>query len=421
MATVWKIKGLLPYIVMIFMNAFVDLGHKIVIQNTVFKAYDGELQIVLTAVVNGLILLPFLLFFTPSGFVADRYGKTRVMRMSAWAAVAVTALITLCYYQGWFWAAFGMTFLLAVQSAFYSPAKYAYIKYLAGTDRLVAANGVVQATVIIAILAGTFLFSILFEQRYSAVTVGGDNDILTATLLAMAPLGWLLLINSLIELVVAYRLPTLDTPNEKLTFEWRAYLRGADIKAHLAPAWGSYSLRLPMLGVAVFWSVSQVMLAAFPAFAKLNLSIANTVVVQGMLAVTGVGIAIGSLLAGRLSVAVTDVRLLPVAALGLSACLFLVPYLQSVWGHCVNFLAIGVCGGIYVVPLNALIQFHAPEREIGGILAANNFIKTIAMLLCLILTVVFARVGYEADRLLFGVALLAMLGCGYTAAKLSRR
>ncbi|MGB1110938.1 MAG: hypothetical protein ACPG4N_11315, partial [Gammaproteobacteria bacterium] len=63
---------------MIFLNAFVDLGHKIVIQNTLFKSYDGDTQIILTAVVNALILLPYVMLFTPSGYLADKYPKARV-------------------------------------------------------------------------------------------------------------------------------------------------------------------------------------------------------------------------------------------------------------------------------------------------------------------------------------------------------
>lgn len=92
------------------LNAFVDLGHKIIIQNTIFKIYDGSEQVILTAIVNALILLPFILAFSPSGFVADKYCKPQVMRYSAWAAVLLTLLITLGYYQGWFWFSFAMTF-----------------------------------------------------------------------------------------------------------------------------------------------------------------------------------------------------------------------------------------------------------------------------------------------------------------------
>jgi len=63
MQDVLKIKGFLPYILVLFINAFVDLGHKIVIQNTIFKMYDGQAQVILTAIVNALILIPFILLF----------------------------------------------------------------------------------------------------------------------------------------------------------------------------------------------------------------------------------------------------------------------------------------------------------------------------------------------------------------------
>ncbi len=89
----WRFAGFLPYVTMIFLNAFVDLGHKIVIQNTLFKTFDGETQIILTAVVNALILLPFVLLFTPSGYLADKYPKHQVMRVGAWIAVLITTVV----------------------------------------------------------------------------------------------------------------------------------------------------------------------------------------------------------------------------------------------------------------------------------------------------------------------------------------
>ena len=156
-----KLKGFIPFILIIFLNAFIDLGHKILIQNTVFKIYDGQTQIILTAIVNGLILLPFILLFSPAGFFSDHYRKPLIMKMTAALAVILTLAITLAYYNGWFQLAFAMTFLLAIQSAFYSPAKYGYIKELVGKGQLTVANAVVQALTIVAILAGVFIFSIL--------------------------------------------------------------------------------------------------------------------------------------------------------------------------------------------------------------------------------------------------------------------
>jgi hypothetical protein len=120
------------YLVVLFINAFVDLGHKITIQNTIFKIYDEQTQIILTTLVNGLVLLPFVLFFTLSGYLSDRFAKPTIMRWSAFAAVLITLGITYSYYQGEYVLAFGFTLLIAIQSAIYSPAKYGYIKECLG-------------------------------------------------------------------------------------------------------------------------------------------------------------------------------------------------------------------------------------------------------------------------------------------------
>ena len=60
MSQIIRTKGALSYLMVVFLNAFLDLGHKITIQNTILKVYDGEHQIILTAILNALILLPFI-------------------------------------------------------------------------------------------------------------------------------------------------------------------------------------------------------------------------------------------------------------------------------------------------------------------------------------------------------------------------
>ena len=92
MARLTRIGGFIPYMIILFLNAFIDLGHKIIIQNTIFKTYDGQDQIVLTAIVNALILLPFILLFSPAGFLSDKYPKPRVIRYTALAAVGAVRL-----------------------------------------------------------------------------------------------------------------------------------------------------------------------------------------------------------------------------------------------------------------------------------------------------------------------------------------
>jgi acyl-[acyl-carrier-protein]-phospholipid O-acyltransferase / long-chain-fatty-acid--[acyl-carrier-protein] ligase len=409
MGQLFRIAGFLPYISMIFLNAFVDLGHKIVIQNTLFKTYDGDAQILLTAIVNALILLPFVLLFTPSGFMADRFPKHRVMRVSAWVAVGVTLAITFFYYLGWFWAAFAMTFLLAVQSAFYSPAKYGYIKELVGKESLAAANGWVQATTTTAILSGIFFFSVLFEGRLAGMGYTTPDDVMGL----IAPLGWVLVAGALVEVVLAYRLPQKSL-GTAMRFAWPDYASGRYLRRNLRAAWDNQVIWLSIVGLAIFWALAQVVLAAFPAFAKETLGETNTVVIQGLLAFTGIGIILGSVVAGKVSRNHIEIGLIPVGALGIAAALFVLPGLGSAWAHGLNFFLLGFLGGIFLVPLNALIQFNAGEEGLGRVLAANNFIQNTVMLAFLGLTVLAAYLQVGGLAVLAALAVIALGGAAYT-------
>ncbi|MDB6063220.1 MAG: acyl-[ACP]--phospholipid O-acyltransferase [Verrucomicrobiaceae bacterium] len=409
-----KLRGISPYLMAMFLNAFVDLGHKIIIQNTIFKIYDGSEQVVLTAIVNALILLPFILLFSPAGFISDRFPKNKVMRNSAWVAVVITSLITVCYYQGWFWGAFALTLALGAQAAIYSPAKYGYLKPLVGKERLAEGNGAVQAVTIVAILAGTFVYSIFFERRYDLLGAYSEAEILRA----IAPLGSLLILNSVLELVLTYRLPQIEQGDTQLRFMFSDYLRGRALRDNLQPLKNSAVIRLSIIGLAVFWAVSQVMLAAFPAFAKDSLGIHNTVLLQGILAASGLGIILGSIIAGKWSTRHIETGLIPVGALGITLGLLWLPALHSVTAHCINFFFIGVMGGLFIVPLNALIQFHAGEHEMGKVLSANNLVQNIAMLAFLIVTALAAVMGVSTTVLLLMIAIVALIGTGYTVIKL---
>ncbi|WP_447527934.1 MFS transporter [Vreelandella sp. TE19] len=412
MQRVLQTKNAWPYLVAIFLNAFVDLGHKIVIQNTLFKSFEGTTQIALTALVNGLILLPFILLFTPAGHAANAFPKVRVLRLSAWGAVAVALGITAAYYAGLFWLAFAMTLLLAIQSAFYSPAKYGLIKGLFGKQRLAEANGVVQAITITAILTGTVAFTALFERWASASASPGQM------LTSVAPLGWLLVVNSVIQALLLYRLP-LDPPVEPANEdEAQRPMGGRTRWRNLKVVARQPVLRLSIIGLATFWSVGQVLLAAFPAYAKGALNIDNTLVLQGILAASGVGIALGSMLASRFSRNRIETGLIPVGALGVALGLGCLPLLSTPLSQALNFVFIGTMGGLFIVPLNALIQFHADERELGTVLAANNWFQNLAMLGFLIITALMALAGFDSRYLLLLIAAVALLGGAYTVVKL---
>jgi len=414
MMSLFKFRGFLPYIIVVFLNAFVDLGHKIIIQNTVFKVYDGQEQIILTAIVNALILLPFILLISPAGFCSDKYPKNKVIRISAWVAVGVTLCITLFYYLGWFWPAFAMTFLLALQSAFYSPAKYGFIKELVGKDNLAGANGLVQATTTIAILAGIFIFSILFEQFLAGTTYDSTSSLL----MNIAPIGWGLVAFSIIELGLAYKLPQKHPVDDGMKFKLKEYTSGHYLKSNMRAVLDREVIFLSIIGLAIFWAISQVMLAAFPAYAKETLDITNTIIIQGILACAGMGIMLGSIIAGRISKTHIETGMVPVGSIGIALCLLILPGLGNAYLQGLLFLSWGLFGGFLLIPLNALIQFHAQEDELGRVLAGSNLIQNTVMLSFLGLTVLFTYNGMNSLGLFNILLVVAIVGTIFTVYKL---
>ncbi len=414
MDRLFKTAGFIPFSLIIFLNAFVDLGHKILIQNTIFKIYDGQTQIILTAIVNGLILLPFILLFSPAGFLSDRNPRPKVIKYSSMVAVGLTLLITLSYYLGWFYLSFSLTFLLAVQSAFYSPAKYSYIKELSGKERLTSANALVQALTIVAILLGIFVFSMLFEGRLSDTSYSSEVQIIQL----IAPIGWVLVACSLLEFMFALQLPTGEAPTAAGDFNWKEYTQGQQLKTNLNKLLSNRTIWLSIVGLSSFWGISQVVLATFPAFAKEIMGESNTVVIQGILACSGIGIIIGSLLAGRASKHHIETGLIPLGALGIVVALFLLPQLNSISLLIADFILLGVSGGMFIVPLNALIQFHAKDQELGTILAGNNWVQNVVMLSFLGLTVLFALNGASSISLFHLLTVAALAGAIYTVWKL---
>ena len=397
------------FVPMVFLNAFVDLGHKIVIQNTIFKLYDGGTQVALTAVVNALILLPFVLLLSPSGFVSDRFPRAKVMQISAWVAVVLTVAITICYYQGWFWPAFAMTFLLAVQSAFYSPAKFGYIKDLVNNHELTDANALIQATSTIAILAGTLLFSILFEQRLAA-DANWQN---VGVLITIAPVGWFLVAGSLAEVYLAYRLPLIAAVNNDEKYALNEYLRGRYLKRNLQAIKDNQQIWLSIVGLAIFWSIAQVLLAAYPSFVEESMGVSDTVPIQAAMACAGLGLMLGSWIASELSRGRIEVGLISIGAFGVAIAAFIIPASDSLAVHGLAFVGLGTLGAMFIVPLNALIQYHAKPADRSRVLAANNFVQNIVMLSFLGITVLVSHLGIESRHLLFSMVVVAILGAAY--------
>ncbi len=401
MKEMFKIKGTYAYVIALFLNAFTDLGHKIIIQNTVFKMYDSQMQIVLTAIVNALILLPFIMVFTPAGFLADKFPKNKVMTYSAVLAVILTLCITLSYYMGWFEVAFGLTFLLATQSAIYSPAKYGYIKELVGNKYISAGNAAVQATTMVAIMAGMGIFSFLFEWQLTEYQSADD------ILREIAPLGWLLVLNSLGELYLISTLPNKQRVPSERKFNFKKYLSGYYLRKNMKTITRKRPILISIFALSIYWGVSQVAIAVFPEYAKSVLQISNTVYVNGVLGLTILGIIVGSILAARFSKYYINMGLVPTSAFGMALSLLFIPVFDHIEEIAVLFFTFGLFSGMFIVPLNAFIQKHAPGVHLGTILAGNNFIQNIFMVVLLGFTTYLAYFeGLNASTLFYAIAAL---------------
>ncbi len=406
MFSLFKIRGFLPYLAIMFINASVDLAHKITIQNVLLKTFEGDTQTILTALINTMILLPFIFLFSPSSFINEKFSRTNVIRYSSLAAVAISGLICVCYFIGQFYWAFGFTLLLAMQSAIYSPAKYSIIKSIVGTEKLGSANGVIQALTIVAILFSSFAFSFYFEQFY---VVSDDPNVV---LQSVSAVGVALVVLSALEAVFAWKIPFYpqDTDEKAEKFSVAKYLSLGYLKENIQTTKANKNIWLSIIGLSLFWGVSQVIAAAFPAHYKANFGSDNALIIQGILAVSGIGLVLGSYIAGKMSDYHIEHGIVPVGALGLFFALFGLTVATNNSLLMLCSLGFGVAGGLFIVPLNATIQYFAPQATSGRIMAGNNFVQNIFMVGFLLLSILLVKLSVSTTGLFLFTAAVCLLG-----------
>ncbi|MDR2151867.1 MAG: acyl-[ACP]--phospholipid O-acyltransferase [Helicobacteraceae bacterium] len=404
MGALLKIKGFLPFLIVMFVNASVDLAHKITILNTLQKCYSGETLVLLSAVANALVLLPFIFLFSASGFINDKFPKTIVIRYAASIAIGLSALILIGYINGWFIFAFAATFLLAVQSAIYSPAKYGLIKQLVGVERLGLANGVIQALTIAAILFSQLAFSVIFEANYTS-DLRDPNEIISA----MIPIGVALVALSLAEAYFAFKIPFFAAEPSEERFDFKKYIRFNYLRENLAIVTKNRDVWLSIIGLSVFWGVSQMILAAFGAHYKAITGSVNTVVINAIMAASAIGIAIGSAIAGASSKRHIELGFIPIGAIGLFVALLGFTYSTSAAEMALCSLLFGFFGGLAIVPLNSVIQYFTSDDEMGKALAGNNFAQNCAMVAALVIAVVLTQIGFSTKGLFTIVAVASLI------------
>jgi len=328
-------------------------------------------------------------------------------------AIGITILILLSYLMGWFWVAFGLTFVLAAQSAIYGPAKYGLIKEMVGNEQLTAANAMVQSVTIVSILAGAVIYSIFFES----LLANQSRD--TGEILQhIYPLGFALIGASIVEFLLSLQLIKSVEIKKSMVFKPKKYANLTYLRGNMRLLQKNQTVWLSIIGLSVFWGISQLVVAIFGEHLKSKMGIDNTVIAQGILSLSGVGIIVGALLVSRLSRRYIETGIIPIGALGVTVSLFFIPLFDSLTALSVLFFLYGLFSGLFIVPLNTLIQFATPKRMMGKVLAGNNFMQYLSMFAFLVLTTLFAAFGFESSALFTVAFVVALIGFLYTVLKL---
>ena len=341
----------------------------------------------LVAIAGGVFILPYLLFSATAGQIADKFEKSRtILAVKLWE-VALMALAAVGFYQGSLGVLFAVLFGLGMQATFFSPLKYSILPAHLAETELVAGNGLIEAGTFLGILAGTIAGSALFGLEGGALVVSIAG-------LAVAAAGT----------IAALFIPRAPSATRDL----RIGLNLRETTRLLGTARANRPVWLSLLGLSWFWAIGATVLAELPTVVKNDLHAAPPVFTL-MLAFFSAGVGAGSVACARLLRGEVSPKLVPFAALGLT--LFLGDFglavsvapplptigamLQSVagWRMLLDLLLLAACGGLYSVPLYAMMQDHSPPGEQARMIAANNIVNAVAIILGAAITAGLAVAG----------------------------
>ncbi|KAB7885906.1 acyl-[ACP]--phospholipid O-acyltransferase [Poseidonibacter ostreae] len=408
------------FLFVVFCNALVDVSHKVLLQNIAFKVFDGSEQVIWISIINAMIIIPFLLLFTLSGYLSDKYNKKDILVYGAVSSFALSVLMIIAYFSGNFYFAMISLVLLAVQSAIYSPAKFGLIIDIYGKKNLARGNSSLQSISIIAILFAIGVASYIFESFYISNDLGALNtkeELLTAIL----PLTYYILPIAFLEMIVSLfilrKLKTSYRKNDTLAINKKEWFQGKLLIKNIKTISSNNVIFLSVIGLSIFWGISQGLMAVFPSFAKQYLEVTNVFVINGVIACSGIGIAIGAFIYSKVSKNYIEIGTIPIAAFGMAIMVYISTIVQTPFLLAMTFLLFGIFGGLFVVPLNALIQFNANKKILGTVLAGNNWFHSLSMFLMLSITTIVSFYNLDPLNTIYLILFITILGASYTVLK----
>jgi len=355
--------------------------------------------------IAGLFIAPFMLFSATSGQLADKLEKSRFIRRIKDAEIAVALIggaglalhsAPLVYLA---------IFLLGLQSTVFGPVKYAYLPQHLDAHELTGGNGLVEMGTFVAILLGTIGAGLLISEL-------GDYGALTAAalVLAVAVLGRL----------AAQHVPHSPAADPDLEINWNPV---TETWANLKIAHRNVAVFNSIVGISWLWFFGSVFLTSFTPYARESLG-GGEGVVTFLLAVFSLGIGAGSLACEKLSRRRVEIGLVPLGSIGMTVFAVDLYFASAAFtpmanGTLAQFLAapgawrivadlalLALSAGLYSVPLYALIQSRAERSHVARIVAANNILNAVFMVVASLAATGLLAAGLTIPQLFFVTALM---------------
>jgi len=356
----------------------------------------------LANVASLLFILPFFLLSAASGQLADKYEKSMLMRRIKLFEIALMIVAALAFLANNYVVLLILLFLMGCQSTLFGPVKFAYLPQQLATSELIGGNALVEAGTNVAILLGLIIGGLMIAISPQ------DQTLIAASVVGFAVFGYL----------ASQRIPTTRAVDPALKVKWNAWTETWRIVGF---AREDRTVFLSILGISWFWFFGTVMTVQLPAYTLTVLN-GNEAISTALLAAFIVGVGTGSLLCERMSGRRIELGLVPFGSIGLSVFAIDLYFAQSL----PNLIAatsigdfldrpgslrvlfdlamLGAFAGIYSVPLYALVQKRSRRKHLSRIIAANNIINTIFMVVASLMAIALLSLGLSIPELFLVLA-----------------
>jgi acyl-[acyl-carrier-protein]-phospholipid O-acyltransferase/long-chain-fatty-acid--[acyl-carrier-protein] ligase len=391
-----KHKGFQPFLWTQFLAALNDNIDKIVVSMLAvdfgLSSGGGSGYLSLVGVV---FILPFFLFSGYAGHVADVFSKRTVLVTMKFFEVAVMLLGCFAFLSNRFDLILGVLFLMALHSAFFSPAKYGILPEMLPDKELSRANGLLEMTTFLAIILGTSVGSVMLAAWKER-------------------LGWIGLVLTVIAVagtIVSFGIPRVSASGSQKLFSFSPW---AEVGDGIKRLYSDKSLWLTVIGISYFWFLGALLQMDIILLGKETMGLDDLWI--GILGTfLAIGIGAGSVVAGRLSGDKVELGLVPLGSIAMGVFSLLLYSSAPSYAYVAMALVfLGFSGGLFIVPLNALLQQKSGREEKGQLIATNNFLNTGGILLASgILWTFHDFLQLEADRIILIFGLFTLVATVY--------